>query len=43
MLGRVDEYVSAWNRGDMEAVMDTFVDEGLDYTDYGKSTLYETR
>jgi hypothetical protein len=40
MSGRIDSYVNAWNRGDMDAVMDTFVEEELDYTDYGRPTPF---
>ena len=38
MRGRIDDYVEAWNKGDMETIMNTFVDEGLDYSDYGQSS-----
>lgn len=37
MSERIEKYVDSWNKGDMNTVMGTFVDEGLDYTDYGKS------
>jgi hypothetical protein len=36
MSGRINDYVNAWNGGDLDAVMNTFVDDGLDYTDHGK-------
>jgi hypothetical protein len=36
MTSRIDNYVDAWNRGDIDFVMNTFVEKGLDYTDYGE-------
>lgn len=36
MRGRIDSYVKAWNRGDIDDVMETFAEEGLDYTDHGR-------
>jgi hypothetical protein len=34
---RMDKYVAAWNTGDMDTILSYFVDEGLDYSDYGRS------
>ncbi|KAJ5144437.1 hypothetical protein N7476_004953 [Penicillium atrosanguineum] len=35
MTGHINRYVNAWNRGDIAAAMDTFVETDLDYTDHG--------
>ncbi len=32
---RMDRYVGAWNAGDLDTILSFFVDEGLDYSDYG--------
>lgn len=36
MTNRIDRYIDAWNRGDIEFVMSNFVEDGLDYTDHGE-------
>lgn len=47
MTSRMNNYISAWNRGDLETAMDFFVDDGLDYSDYSmpspSSLLFETQ
>lgn len=42
MSRRIEKDVDAWNKGDLATVMHTFVEQGLDYTDYGMSTLRKT-
>ncbi|KAH8880578.1 hypothetical protein GQ53DRAFT_890839 [Thozetella sp. PMI_491] len=40
MRTRMDKYVSAWNSGDLETILSYFVDEALDYSDYGLMALH---
>ncbi|RYP21991.1 hypothetical protein DL765_001897 [Monosporascus sp. GIB2] len=40
MRGRVDAYAAAGASGDIDAVLAYFVDEGLDYSDYGLMVLH---
>ncbi|KAI0011815.1 hypothetical protein F4779DRAFT_615218 [Xylariaceae sp. FL0662B] len=40
MRGRMDKYVDAWMSSDLETILSYFVDEGLDYSDYGLMALH---
>ncbi|RYP48472.1 hypothetical protein DL768_005674 [Monosporascus sp. mg162] len=40
MRGRVDAYTAAWASGNIDAVLAYFVEEGLDYSDYGLMVLH---
>ncbi|KAI0124193.1 hypothetical protein BJ170DRAFT_638487 [Xylariales sp. AK1849] len=40
MRDRMDRYVAAWMSADLETILSYFVDEGLDYSDYGLMALH---
>ncbi|RYP36289.1 hypothetical protein DL767_003442 [Monosporascus sp. MG133] len=40
MGSRVDAYAAAWALGDIDAALAYFVEEGLDYPDYGLMVLH---
>lgn len=40
MRDRMDKYVSAWMSADLDTILSYFVDDGLDYSDYGVSSPY---
>jgi hypothetical protein len=42
MRARMDVYVAAWMAGDLDTILSYFVDEGLDYSDYGAFTFKAT-
>ncbi|KAI0477394.1 hypothetical protein GGR56DRAFT_637117 [Xylariaceae sp. FL0804] len=40
MRARMDKYAAAWMALDLETVLSFFVDEGLDYSDYGLMAMH---
>jgi ketosteroid isomerase-like protein len=38
MRDRMERYAAAWNAADLDTLLSFFVDEGLDFSDYGTPT-----